>query len=218
MSPERRLPLLANARQKLVGALLAIAACALLYGGAAALTADRAVTVAVPSWERAIPYLPLSVWAYLAQYPLLVVAYYGTGADLRRCSRFLYALVMVQAAAAATYLVLPLRYPRAESSDHPAGIDPLTAALVEGVHSLDAPVNCFPSLHVTSGLLCMALVGRRRTPLAFAIGVVAFASIVSTLTFKQHYAIDLPAGALYAAVAWWAAGRLLPRSTGTAER
>ena len=75
-----------------------------------------------------------------------------------------------------------------------------------------------PSLHVTSGLLCMALVGRQRTPLAFAVGAVAFASIVSTLTFKQHYAIDLPAGALYAAFAWWAAGRWLPPSRRAAER
>ena len=147
-----------------------------------------------------------------------MIAYYGTGADLRRCLRFLYALVLVQAAAAATYLVFPLRYPRAESIAHAAGADPLTAALVEAVHSLDAPVNCLPSLHVTSGLLCMALVGRRTPPLAFAVGAVAFASIVSTLTFKQHYAIDLPAGALYAAVAWWAAGRLLPRPTDEAER
>jgi len=89
--------------------------------------AERAVVVAVPAWERAIPYLLLSVWAYLAQYPLLVVAYYGTGADLRRCSRYLYSLVIVQAAAAATYLVFPLRYPRAESTANAAGVDPLTA-------------------------------------------------------------------------------------------
>ena len=217
MSLEPRLPLLANPRQKLVGGLLAIAACALLYGGAAALTAERALVVAVPAWERAIPYLPLSVWAYLAQYPLLVVAYYGAGADLRRCSRFVYALVFVQAAAAATYLAFPLRYPRDESTANAVVADPLTAALIERVHSLDAPVNCLPSLHVTSSLLCMALLGRRRTPLAFAVRAVALASIVSTLTFKQHYAIDLPAGALYAAAAWWAAGRLLGRSSGQAR-
>jgi hypothetical protein len=200
-----RLPVLANPTQKLVGALAVIAACVPLYLVPAALTAQRAVFISMPAWERAIPYLPWTVWAYLAQYPLLAAVYYGSGASLMRCTRFLYALLMVQTMAAAAFLILPLRYPR-DGYLLPPDTDTLTAAAANWVRAIDAPVNCCPSLHVTSCMLCLALVGRPWSWRSALFAAMATASMASTLTFKQHYAIDLPAGALLAAAGWWLAG------------
>jgi membrane-associated phospholipid phosphatase len=207
--PERTLPVLASRAQKLAFGLLAIAACVLFYTVPSALTLQRASLLDMPAWERAIPYIPQTVWPYLAQYPLLAAAYLGCR-DLARCTRFLYAVVIVQATAGLLFLLAPLRYPR-ELHEAAAGTDAVTLALATWVRGVDAPVNCCPSLHVTSCILSMCLVGLHRTPLSIGCGVVALASMASTLTFKQHYAIDLAAGALLAAAGWWAAGYFLPR-------
>jgi hypothetical protein len=200
-------PVLATQRQKIAWGALAAIVCAVLYALPSRLAGGRAMLLGMTEWERGIPYMPLTVWLYLAQFPLLVAAYLGCD-SLIRCTRFLYAVVVVQALAAVVFAIMPLRYPR---ELHVASIatDPVTRALADWVRGIDPPVNCFPSLHVTSCMLTMLLVGVERTPRALAYGTVALASIASTLTFKQHYAIDLPAGALLAAAGWWAAGRLL---------
>jgi hypothetical protein len=198
--PDLRLPVLANPRQKLVAGLLVIVACGVLYTAPSLLTLQRAVEIPVPRWEQAIPYVPQSVWPYLAQYPLLLLAYFGTR-DLARCTRFLVAAVAVQAAAAAAFLLVPLRYPREWHQALP-GTDALTLVAADWVRHMDAPVNCCPSLHVTSCLLCVWLTGTESQARSLLVAAVASASIASTLTFKQHYGIDLVAGALLAAVMW----------------
>lgn len=200
-------PLLANQRQKIAFGALAAIICAVLYAAPSRLAVGRATLFGLTDWESGIPYVPLTVWIYLAQFPLLVAAYLGCD-SLIRCTRFLYAVVVVQALAAAVFVIMPLRYPR-ELHVASIGTDPLTRALADWVRGIDPPVNCFPSLHVTSCLLAMLLVGVERTPRAFAYGTIAVASMASTLTFKQHYAIDLLAGVLLAAAGWWVAGRLL---------
>lgn len=194
------------ARRKWGAALLVVMACFPLYLVPAQMTGARAATLTLANWERAIPFWPASVWPYLAQYPLLIVSY-ATCPDPARCARFLRAALLVQAGAAIAYLVAPLRYPRvALAAD--AHLDPLTTTLVRWVQAIDAPVNCCPSLHVSSCLLCVWLGGSDRAPSTPGLRLVALASVASTLTFKQHYAIDLPAGALLAAIGWWAAGKL----------
>jgi hypothetical protein len=207
------LPVAATERQKLVGGLLTAAACGLLYLVPSQLTVDRAAVFPLAAWERSIPFVAESVWFYLAQYPLLVAAYLGCG-SLALCTRFLYAVLFVQAAAALVFLCVPLRYPR-EWASVPPDTDALTRALAGWVHAVDAPVNCLPSLHVTSCLLSLMLVGRERRLRAAGYGLVAVASMASTLTFKQHYAIDLVAGAALAALGWWASGRWLARRRST---
>lgn len=196
----RSLPVLTRPAQKLPAGLLVALACALLYTVPSTLTRQRAVEIGQTAWEQAIPYIPQTVWPYLAQYPLLLVAFFGTR-DLLRCTRFLYAVLIVQALAALVFLAMPLRYAR-EAHVAPPGTDTWTLALAEWVRRIDAPVNCLPSLHVTSVLLCIWLTGFQRPWRALFVGAVGLASIASTLTFKQHYAVDLLAGLLLAALGW----------------
>jgi len=202
--PER-LPVLPNTAAKLGAGLVVAALCTALYLLPAQWTLQRAGSLPLADWEQAIPYLPLSVWPYLMQYPLLLVAYLGTR-DLVQCTRFLLAVLVVQAVAALCFMAWPLRYPRALHVA-PPDTDAWTLALAEVVRAADQPVNCCPSLHVTSCLLCMALVGWQSPARSAFVGLVGVASMASTLTFKQHYAIDLLAGAVLAGWAWWWAGR-----------
>lgn len=200
----RAFPVLRTPAGKYGAALLVALACAVLYIVPGRLSAGHAQVIALSAWEQRIPWLPQTVWPYLAQYPLLVVVY-ARCADLVRCTRFLYAVLLAQAVAAVMFLAWPLRYPReAFAAAWPP--DALSAAVADWVRTMDAPINCLPSLHVTSCLFCMLLAGRGHAPWKLACHGVALASMASTLTFKQHYAIDLPAGAVLALAAWWFAG------------
>jgi len=212
------LPVLRSRRGKYAAALLVALACAALYVVPGQWALERAQVIGLYAWEQRIPWIPQTVWPYLAQYPLLVAAYACCG-DLRRCSRFLYAALFAQTIAAACFIALPLRYPR-EAFAAAALPDPATTAVAAWVRAMDAPVNCLPSLHVTSCLFCMLLLGRGGGVWRLAGHAVALSSMASTLTFKQHYAIDLLAGAAVAILAWSIAGALLrerPRSAWTAQ-
>jgi membrane-associated phospholipid phosphatase len=196
----KALPVLTRHSQKLPTGIAVALVCAVLYAVPSALTKQRAVEIGMTAWEQAIPYVPQTVWPYLAQYPLLLLAFFGTR-DLLRCTRFLYAVLIVQALAALVFLAVPLRYAR-EAHVAPAGTDAWTLAAAEWVRRIDAPVNCLPSLHVTSVLLCIWLTGFERPWRALLVAAVGLASIASTLTFKQHYAVDLLAGLLLAVLGW----------------
>ncbi len=94
------------------------------------------------------------------------------------------------------------------------------------LESYDRPLNCFPSLHVglavytvlsAGGILDGRLsAGIRRTILSLAwlwTGLIAYAALAT----KQHYAVDLPAGALLAYICHAHAWHHTQRSTAHAE-
>ena len=205
----RKLPLPVNIRQKWFAGACAVLACAALYTTAAALSRARAVPLNVFEWEQAIPFWSITVWTYLAQYPLLLLAF-GQCRDLPRCGRFLYAALLMQAWAAMIYLAYPVRAPRPDLTQL-RELDRLSAWLVRGVHTIDAPVNCLPSLHVSSCLLCLWLIAGESRPFVRAFALASLICIASTLTFKQHYVVDLLLGAVLAAAAWGLAGKLTQR-------
>jgi hypothetical protein len=200
------LPLPRTQAQKWLAGAATIVICAVLYTGASLLTRDRAVLIPMFDWEAAIPFRPHTVWICLAQYPMLLIAFIACR-DPARCGRFLYATVIVQTLAALTYVLVPLRFPRPPLP--PAGeLEAITTALATTLHAIDVPVNCFPSLHVGSCLLALFLIARERAWVVACFAIAAALCIASTLTFKQHYRIDLPAGLVLAAGGWWAAGWL----------
>lgn len=193
--PGRRLP------ARLVLALGCSLICALLY-----LLPNRfgppPIELPLTAIDRAVPFWPASVWSYVSIYLLLPWTFFGL-ASFARVVALAKALVFTQALAAIVFVNWPIAYPRA---DHPIpdGTWPLNSALARFVRAVDVPVNCLPSLHVTTVLLCLACFDDTRLqhhrPFATAL---AIATIASTLTFKQHYIVDLFGGAAIAALAWW---------------
>ncbi|MGE0311997.1 MAG: phosphatase PAP2 family protein [Lautropia sp.] len=151
--------------------------------------------------DRAIPFWPASAWTYAAVYLLLPWTFFGI-ASFTRLVALAKALVFTQAVAALAFTIVPIAYPR---GDFPIPPDtrPLDRAVAQFLRDIDLPVNCLPSLHVTTVLLCLAAFDegrlRRQRPLAIAL---ALATVASTLSFKQHYVVDLVAGAALGAGAW----------------
>lgn len=69
------------------------------------------------------------------------------------------------------------------------------------LYEADPPFNCFPSLHVAHSFVSALAVGRVHRRLGSAAVLCASLVAVSTLFSKQHYVLDVVAGAGLAALA-----------------
>jgi membrane-associated phospholipid phosphatase len=134
------------------------------------------------------PLLPWTAWVYVS-YPLLFLVVFVLEDDLERLGRYLRGTFVLNVASNAFFLAYPTTFAR--SPVPPGGA---SASLLECVRSLDAAANCLPSLHVSTSYLAAFLAARRSARR----GVIAFAwataIAVSTVTTKQHYAVDGLAG------------------------
>ncbi|MDP9361580.1 MAG: phosphatase PAP2 family protein [Acidobacteriota bacterium] len=142
--------------------------------------------------DQRIPYRPIWVWVYsFLYYPMILIITLTTDSS----RQFLYvaisyvALLAIQMALFVTFpVVTPVEW--RERAAVPHGRSERFLALVQ---RFDAPSNSFPSMH-TSVAMLTAL------HLLPSIGVAVFAFplliALSCLYTKQHYLVDLPAGAL----------------------
>ncbi len=148
--------------------------------------------------DRLVPFVPETVWIYVSDYLLLLVAFLVC----RDTLRFAGAFLTVIAVCVLTQWLVPIAFPRALFPVDPsAGV---SAWAVSVLWSLDAPTSCLPSLHV--GMAAMAALSVARSPPVRAprattalIAIWAAAVCASTLTVKQHYAVDVAAGLAVAA-------------------
>lgn len=146
------------------------------------------VELTMTGLDRAIPFVP----ELLPLYVSYLLYYFWTVARLRddrEVSRVFYATHLQLAVSLVVFVLYPVRMPRELF---------YTAASYGWADTFwrwfDAPNNCLPSLHASNVMLLMQVNAERpgRVP-ALALGA---AIIASTLFVKQHYAVDLAAGAL----------------------
>jgi len=144
--------------------------------------------------DRAVPFVPALVALYLMYLPL----YWWTVArspDDQEANRIFYASYFQMLLCLPLFVLLPVQMPRE------LFYGPHTIGWADALwHWFDGPGNCLPSLHAANCLLFMHF--NRTRPAPRFHGALAAAIIASTLLVKQHYAVDLIAGALvYAATA-----------------
>jgi len=201
--PTTSLPTFRSVPALALAAIATVLACALLYHLPQRWYIGTPALLPFTFVDRLLPFWPWSGVLYFAVFPLLL----GTFLSLRdfgTASRFLYASLLAQVIGAGAFLLWPTVYPR-ESFPLPAGTSHWAAALVAFCRGVDAPLNCLPSLHVSTVTLCLATLryrtrwGRRASALLLALGL---AIIASTMTFKQHYLLDVIAGAALGTGSW----------------
>jgi len=171
----------------------------------------------VSALDRAIGFDPRWVWAYQSVYVLLILVPWmaTTREGLRRYGA---GFVGLSTAAFLCFFFVPIIGPRPEGE--------VTNAMFRMLASYDRPLNCFPSLHV--GLAVYTVLAARwildgawpkstRNGMLFLgwfwTALIGYAAIAT----KQHYAIDIPAGALLASISHWSAWHIAQRSTAHAE-
>ncbi len=159
--------------------------------------------------DRRVAFSPRWVWAYESIYPLLMVALLGRArGDI---ARYATGFIIVMGVGFSVFLLFPVQGPR----------PPIFAGggLYRLQTTIDTPLNSFPSMHIALatysacvGIQCTSGVLRRRLAALLPAWVLCIG--YSALATKQHYAVDLPAGALLG----WAGQRLAWRLHRTGDR
>jgi membrane-associated phospholipid phosphatase len=117
--------------------------------------------------------------------------------------RYLKGFALLSAVSFAFFALFPVASPR------PTGLE--SSRFLVFVTHIDGPLNAFPSLHAGCLVYTLALAGRLfpRRSMVVATGLLIWGVLIliGTLATKQHYAVDLLAGAMLGGTADWIAWR-----------
>ena len=141
-----------------------------------------------------IPFLEWTIWIYVSYYLFLILAIWLPTNDKLR-SDAAYGLMLAAIIGLFIFTVFPTSVPRQSPN-----LTGATGLLWQLLHAVDTMVNALPSVHVAN--TCLASVALASRGRLWRIMTAAWAAmiIVSTLTTKQHYAIDVLGGFMLAAV------------------
>lgn len=145
--------------------------------------------------DSALPFVPESFWVYSSIYLIYFVSC-ALQRDMHVFSRFMYGYVLAYSLSAILFLCYPTTFPRADYP-LPGDLDPWTRTAFGWLRATDAPTNCLPSMHVVSAVMSTLPFYGKRPRLFIFFSIWATAISVATLTTKQHYAVDVPTGALF---------------------
>lgn len=144
--------------------------------------------------DEAIPFWPWTVIPYL----FLILGMYLFAFIDRRDDFFaaLLALTIAVSINYSIYLFYPTVYPRPPLPTASGWVYDVYRWLV----GIDSPANCLPSGHITTPAIGCWYLARHRPQLRWPLLALFTALALTTLTTKQHYVIDIPAGLLTAAI------------------
>lgn len=152
------------------------------------LALDRAIPL-IPSW--AIVYGALYLFVILL--PVFVIRQDG----LIRRTVYAYLLIWTTA-----YAFFFLAYPTAAPRPDIVSGEGFGVWGLRALYSADPPYNCFPSLHVAHSFVSALACSRVHRRLGLIAVLSATLVAASTLFTKQHYALDVVAGAVLAFFAY----------------
>lgn len=202
------LPLFMNARNKVAAIPVTFLATYPIYLATNHMTHKVPAILEFTLIDRLVPFLPGSVWIYMSE-NVLYLAIYFIAKKRENLNRYLYALFATYIVANFIFYQWPVAFPR-EQFPLPTDINPWTYGLFAWLRTVDTPQNCLPSLHVASTYLTcfLFLEEQRKYFLPFFLWGTAIA--ISTMTTKQHYFVDVVAGAGLSILIHWIFFRVLP--------
>lgn len=157
--------------------------------------------------DRLVPLLPGTVWIYLSIY-FIYAASCILQKDLEVYGKFLRSYLLAYFGSTVIFLLFPTTFPREMFALETGTRATMSEEVLLLFRLWDRPTNCLPSMHVASAVLA-ALPFRDRRPRLFVAFLIWAAAIgVTTVTTKQHYAVDVVAGALFG----WACHRFAFRT------
>jgi len=180
-------------------ALLSVSvAFAILYLGTNHLNIFNAHYLPLFAFENRIPFIPWTVIIYLSTFPQIAAAVLL----IRRedLHQSVVTIIKIILFLSLIFLLYPTTYPR---PDLPPGTAPSSRFLYDFLTKLDTPQNCFPSLHVTMSVFVALILRRRNRRLGMWFLAWALAIMVSTMTLKQHYLLDVLAGIFLAVIFYY---------------
>lgn len=211
-TPEPAAPL--GTAERIGASCMLLSSMALMFLGADAWNARWAAgrTVQLETLlDRQVPFVPAFIFVYAAYYlwlglPLVIAR------SRDQFYRAVTALLLMQVLALFVFVAYPTHI------DRPDVLGTGVAAwLVRQLYAIDRGFNLLPSLHVAHAIF-VAGFARAVVPRWFPVVALGSALIsASTVLVKQHYVLDIPAGAMLALLAsavappLYARGRLASR-------
>jgi membrane-associated phospholipid phosphatase len=177
--------------------------------GAAFAAAQRwngAVANPPPPWlvsgvDGRIPLVPASVWLYASWYVAPIVIVFADRATFRRAA---LAVLLGFLICAIGWVAVPATMPRPQLD----GESGASIAMLQTVYRMDPPSNLFPSFHATLAAIVARVAAVAPGPLGLVVRGWMVAICVSCVATKQHYLLDVLAGALVGLGSWGGAVRL----------
>jgi len=174
----------------------------------AAAVEDRTLHTPAVGLDHLLPLVPAWSLVYGALYAFLIILPVFVVRREALIRRTVSAYLLVWITSFLVFWLYPTAAPRAESF---AG-DGFAAWGLGFLYDADPPYNCFPSIHVAHSFVSAFACSRVHTTLGRVATVAAGLVALSTLLTKQHYVLDVAAGAALAGIAWLIFLRGYPRN------
>ena len=152
------------------------------------------VTLPWTRLDAMIPFFPWTIFIYLGHFPFVFLALFFLR-DAENINRVAASMILATALTMPIFLLVPTVLPAAELPTDSGFAGPIFAWF----RPIDLSFsNCFPSMHV--GYAYLTALGYRDEQRRWYPAVLSYATLIalSTLLSKQHYVVDIPAGALLA--------------------
>jgi membrane-associated phospholipid phosphatase len=146
--------------------------------------------VFVSRLDEWIPYRPSWVWIYSFLYYPAILYINAVAQSADHFTRIACSYLLLLALQAMFFVLFPVRTPEHWRSIN--GRRTLSERFLAYLQRFDAPSNSFPSMHVSMAMLTALHLAPALGPAIYAFPALIGASCLLT---KQHYLIDLPAGA-----------------------
>jgi len=136
------------------------------------------------------PLLPWTFYIYISLYllGLSAIVLHEELEPFRSYVRMTFATLLISGS---FFIFFPTQYPRPA---YPPESGPLLPWLMEMVSRLDAPTNCFPSMHVAMTAVATWSLRYKGPKIVFPYVIWSLLIFCSTLTTKQHYFVDIIGG------------------------
>lgn len=149
------------------------------------------------SWlDKSVPFLPWTFLIYTSDY-LLIASTILIISERKSFNSFGRMMFLALLICGLFFLFFPTTYPR---PPYPLVDHFLIQAAMDLVYVADTPNNCFPSMHVALTTISAWSLRKRAGWLACSYALWTIAVIVSTMTTKQHYFVDILGGLSVVAV------------------
>ena len=153
---------------------------------------DRSRQLPLLMIDRSVPFLPWTFVVYLSEYLLIITILFLIN-DFNRFTSFARLAFGALFIAGPIFILAPTSYPRPV---YPVENNIMVKSAMNLVGIVDAPTNCFPSLHVAITSIAVYALRFLKPKVWFFFVLWGVAILVSTMTTKQHYFIDIAGGLL----------------------
>lgn len=143
------------------------------------------------SFEQSIPFIPAFIFGYILVYFSVLLLYFLID-DIDDFRRAVVAYLLMTTVHYIFFLAFPVRYELRPDLISAAGFG---VGVTRFYYIIDMPHNCFPSLHVAYPALAALISWRHHRYSSWLFIVMTIIISASIVFVKQHYILDVVAGA-----------------------